>query len=215
VGPVLKWVQARDDVAKVGLIGVSFAGMLCARPAAKLRGLDAVVLEPAAWNLTDVWGDQTSMKVVKNSVREPAAAKAAVQKQLNEGFLSAWPSLPRPEQFEIYKRGEIISAQVQGEARAGQPISDYYGLLESMLAFDFSADLQAITIPTLMTANEGDDSFANQPEEAFAMLSKAPKGSSQLVQLTAAQGAQLHDQPTGPQVADEIIFDWLDDQLNR
>jgi fermentation-respiration switch protein FrsA (DUF1100 family) len=213
VGPVLDWVKARDDVGKVGLIGVSFAGMLCASPAARLKDLDAVVLEPAAWNLADVWGDQASMKVVKASVGDPPAQKAIVQKQLNAGFLSAWPTLPRPEQFEIYKRGEIITPQVQAEARAGQPVSNYYGLLERMLAFDYSADLRAITIPTLMTVNEGDDSFANQPYEAFAMLSKATKAKSALIPLTAAQGAQLHDQPSGPQVADEFIFDWLDDQL--
>ena len=31
--------------------------------------------------------------------------------------------------------------------------------------------------------------------------------------MTAQKGASLHDQPVGPQVAEEAVFDWLDDQL--
>jgi hypothetical protein len=45
------------------------------------------------------------------------------------------------------------------------------------------------------------------------MLEKLPASRKLLQKFTAQQGAALHDQPTGPQVAQEIIFDWLDDQL--
>ncbi|MEI8083229.1 MAG: hypothetical protein WCI74_15435 [Actinomycetes bacterium] len=66
----------------------------------------------------------------------------------------------------------------------------------------------------MITINEGDTAFGNQPIEAFAMLEKVPANRKVLQRFTGAQGAVLHDQPNGPQVAQECIFDWLDDQLH-
>jgi len=214
VGPVLEWTKQRSDVGKVGLIGISFGGMLCIRPGAKLRDLDALVLEPGAYDFTTMWTDQESMAVVKETYRAPKPDKDGAKQGLNEGFLQAWSSMPRSQQFEIYKRGEIFSPQVQREARAGKPVSDYYGLLETMLPFKYGADLRAMTTPTMVCANEGDEFFGEQPDKAFSMLTRLNKNQKRLVHLTASQGASLHDQPVGPQVAEEIVFDWLDDLLN-
>ena len=213
VAPVLAWTRTRADVGKVALIGISFGGMLCSRAAAKVPGLDAVVLEPAAHDFTTMWGDQKSMALVKETYRAPAPEKEGARRGLNAGFLESWPSMPRTEQFTIYKRGSIFNRLVQREARAGKPLSDYYGLLQSMLPFRFNGDFRAITIPTLVLANEGDPFFGNQPEQAYALLDKVPKSRKELVHLTAQKGASLHDQPVGPQVAEEVVFDWLDDQL--
>ena len=123
-------------------------------------------------------------------------------------------SMPRVEQFTICKRGSIFNRQVRREARAGKPLSDYYGLLESMLPFRFSRDFREITIPTLVLANEGDPFFGSQPEQAYELLDSVPRSRKSLVHLTAQKGASLHDQPVGPQVAEEAVFDWLDDQLS-
>jgi pimeloyl-ACP methyl ester carboxylesterase len=213
VAPVLAWTRGRADVGKVALIGISFGGMLCSRAAARLKGLDAVVLEPAAHDFTTMWGDQKSMALVKETYRAPTAEKEGARRGLNAGFLEAWPSFPRVEQFTIYKRGSIFDRKVQREARAGRPLSDYYGLLESMLPFRFSRDFRQITIPTLVLANEGDPFFGSQPEKAYALLESVPRSHKALVHLTARKGASLHDQPVGPQVAEEAVFDWLDGQL--
>ncbi|MFA7324302.1 MAG: alpha/beta hydrolase, partial [Candidatus Nanopelagicales bacterium] len=214
VGPVLDWTKARSDVGKVALIGISFGGLLCIRAGARLKDLDALVLEPGAYDFTTMWSDQESMAVVKETYRAPAPEKAGAKQGLNEGFLQAWPHLPRTEQFNIYKRGEIFSPQVQRQARAGLPISDYYGLLETMLPFKYGADLRAMTVPTMVVANEGDEFFGEQPDKAYTMLTRLPRSQKELVHLNAKQGASLHDQPVGPQVAEEIVFDWLDDQLS-
>ncbi len=50
IGPIASTLAARPDVRadRIGLIGISFAGLLCAQAAARLPGLAAVVLEPAA-----------------------------------------------------------------------------------------------------------------------------------------------------------------------
>lgn len=210
VGPVLAWTQKRPDVGKVALIGVSFGGMLCARAAAKLTGLSAVVLEPAAYDSASLWQDQDDMTTVRNSVNLPADQQAQAAQTLNAEFLKVFPNLPRTTQFNIYKRGSIYTTSTQADARANRPVSDYYGLLAAMLEFNFEADFRAITIPAMLTENEGDQFFMAQGAAAFSMLDNVPPEQKVLQSFTAAMGAQLHDQPNGPQVAQEYIFDWLD-----
>ena len=126
-------------------------------------------------------------------------AGVGARRGLNAGFLATWPSMPRVEQFTIYKRGSIFNRQVQREARAGKPPSDYYGLLESTLPFRFSRDFREITIPILGLANEGDPFFGSQPEQAYELLDSVPRSRKSLVYLTAQKGASLHDQPVGPE----------------
>lgn len=209
VGPVLEWTKARGDVGKIGLIGVSFAGMLCARAAANLQGLSAVVLEPGAVSYGDLWQDQGDVTTVRNTMNLPPDQKQAAQQKLNTEFQQAFTSLPRSTQFNIYKRGSILTQQTQSDARANKPLSDYYGLLEALVSFDYTADYGKIKIPTMITANEGDQFFAQQGAQGYNLLTNVPPDQKSLLQLTAAQGAQLHDQPNGPTVAQEYIFDWL------
>lgn len=213
VGPVLEWTKARSDVGKVGLIGVSFGGMLCARAAARLPGLAAVVLEPAAWDFAGMWKDQANVDKVRSTMTLPPAEQAKAKQELNAEFVQVFPNLPRAEQFEIYKRGSILTKQTQADARAGKPVSDYYGLLAALLTFNFEADYAAIKIPSMLTANQGDQFFLDQSAQAYAKLTNVPPSQKVLLPLTAVQGAQLHDQPNGPQVAQEYIFDWLDQYL--
>lgn len=211
VGPIVQALAARPDVQadRIGLIGVSFAGMLCARAAAQVPGLAAVVLEPAAVSMATLWGDPKDLAAVKELQGAPAAVQAKYRKEINAGFNRAWPHLSRVDQFEIMKRGEIFTTQVQDDARAGKPPSDYYALLQAILPFDYTADYQAITIPTLLTQNQGDTSFGSQPQLAYSLLTKVPAADKKLVRFTAAEGAQLHDQPMAPQFAQETIFSWL------
>ena len=213
VAPVLAWVRRQPEVGKVALVGVSFGGMLCSRAAARVKGLSAVVLEPAAYSMPTIWTDSATVRTVQETQAAPAPEKAKVQAEVNEGFLERWPHMPRTDQFVLYKRGEIFSRQVLEEARAGKPISNYYGLVEQILKFDFESDYKQIRIPTMLTSNQGDEFFGAQPKEAFEFLTNVPPSQKVLLNLTAAQGASLHDQPIGPQVAQEYIFDWLDDQL--
>lgn len=226
IGPILERVRRRNDVGRVGLVGVSFGGMLCARAYRKLN-LDATVLLPAAWNATLLWGDQKSMDIVKQTHRLPATEKAKAVAGVNEGFEQAWASMPRTAQFEIYKRGEIYSRRVLREARAGRVPSQYYGLLEAMLPFVFDRDYRgagAFSNPLMLTRNDGDIFFNggsgepptpttgkyDQPRYSFDLLRGLPDRKKKFVNFTLRQGATLHDQPLAPQFATEVMFDWLD-----
>ena len=209
VGPVLEWTKQRSDVGKIGLVGISFGGMLCARAAAKLTGLSAVVLEPAAYNAIDLWHDTEAVTAVKKALAGSPADQAAAKTQVNQVMSAAFPHLPRTTQFMIYKRGSIYTTTTQTDARANRAPTDYYDLLATMASYDFLADFGQLKIPTMITENEGDQFFQDQGAAAYAALTNVPPQDKLLLPLTAAQGAQLHDQPTGPQVAQEYIFDWL------
>ena len=226
IGPIVDRVRRRNDVGRVGVVGVSFAGMLCSRAYAKLD-LDATVLLPAAWNATLLWGDQKDMDLVKQTHKLPAADKAKVVAELNQGFEQGWASMPRTAQFNIYKRGEIYSPQVLREARAGKAPTDYYGLLEAMLPFVFDRDYRSAgpsSKPIMLTRNQGDIFFNggsgepptpttgkyDQPKHAFGLLKGVPERRKNFVDFTLRQGATLHDQPLAPQFATEVMFDWLD-----
>ena len=67
VAPVLSWVRKQPEVGKVALIGVSFGGMLCASAAAKVKGLNAVVLEPAAYSMPRLWTDTETVEIVRKT----------------------------------------------------------------------------------------------------------------------------------------------------
>lgn len=212
VGPVLNWTRKFPSVGKVGLIGISFGGMLCARAAAKLK-LDAVVLEPGAYSMPLLWGDQESMKTVQETHSIPEAEKQKVVEEVNKGFSEAWGKMNRADQFRVYKRGEIFDKQVQNNARANQTPSNYYALLEKLIPFNFEQDYKKIRIPTMVTLNEGDQFFGDQGHQAFDWLQNVPANKKKFLDLTAAMGASMHDQPIGPQVAQEYVFDWLDEVM--
>jgi pimeloyl-ACP methyl ester carboxylesterase len=211
VSPIVSALCARPDVRsdRIALIGLSFGGMLCARAAARSPGLRAVVLEPAAFDMPRIWADPKDIAVVRKAQQAPPAVRARVRREVNAGFTRDWRYIPPEVQFVIHKRSEIFQAQALEDARAGRPPSDYFGLLEAIVGFEFAADFRSITIPTLLTANVGDAFFGQQPEEAFDLLSKVPAADKKLIVFTSAEGAQLHDQPMAPQFAQETIFDWL------
>jgi pimeloyl-ACP methyl ester carboxylesterase len=211
IGPIAGALAARNDVRsdRIALIGLSFAGMLCARAAARTPGLRAVVLEPAAYDLALIWDDPKNLAIVRKALHAPPVARAKIRRQVNAGFVDAWPYIPAETQFVIHKRSEIFQAQALQDARAGRPPSDYFGLLEAILRFDYTADYRKITIPALLTANEGDEFFGRQAYHAFDLLTSLPARDKKLIVFTTAHGAQLHDQPMAPQFAQETVFAWL------
>ncbi len=82
-----------------------------------------------------------------------------------------------------------------------------------MLAFNYGQDLRRVTVPTLVTHNQDDQFMRNQSPWAFRLLTSLAPENKELVFLDAAIGGQLHDQPVGPQVGQEIVFDWLGERL--
>ena len=169
-----------------------------------------VVLEPAAVDMTQIWDDPRDIAAVKAVQNAPAAVRDKARKEVNAYFREGWPHLSPTVQFVIHKRSEIFTTQAQDDARAGKPPSDYFGLVEALSRFNYADDYRAITIPTLVTANQGDTFFGQQPHQAFGLLTNVPAADKKLIVFTDAEGAEGHDQPMAPQFSQETIFSWLD-----
>jgi pimeloyl-ACP methyl ester carboxylesterase len=211
VGPIVQVLSRRRDVRadRIGLVGLSFAGMLCARAAARTPGLRAVVLEPAAVDMASLWSDTQSVQDVQHAQNASPAAQAQARQQVNARIMEGWPYISYETRFVIHKRSEIFTTQCLIDARAGRPPTDYYGLIQAILRFNYTNDYKAIKIPTLLTANEDDQFFGSQSTQAFALMKNAPSSNKQLIEFTSAEGAQFHDQPMAPQYSQEVVFEWL------
>jgi hypothetical protein len=208
-------LKARPDVdgSRIAASGISFLGMVLASAAAAGSGLAAVVLQPGAVSYPPLWGDKRSMGAAIQTANAPASVKARVGAEINAGIREAWPSRPAIERWQIRKRGEIFSAQFMRDARANRPPNDYFQMLQATLPFTYADDLTRITIPTLVTHNQNDEFFDLQSRQCYRLLRSLPAEAKRLLPLTVSMGAQMHDQPLGPQVAQELIFDWLDRAL--
>jgi hypothetical protein len=200
-------LRARSDVdpARIAATGISFLGMVLAGAAA--------VLQPGAVSYLPLWGDRRSAAAVRQTAGAPPAVRSRVAAEVNAGVRQAWPGLSPTERFTIRKRGEIFSASFMRAARADQPPAGYFQMLETAATFDYTDALQRIRIPMLVTRNQGDEFFAAQSKRSYELLRSVPPAAKRLLPLTVARGAQKHDQPIGPQVAQELIFDWLDRAL--
>lgn len=207
VTPIVDYLVARPDVKpnQIGLVGISFAGLLAARAAAFEPRLRALALVPALIRSASIWGDQKSLTTVTECLKLPADGQNECRTKLNSGFVDDWGEMPVSAKFTVLKRGEIYSNTFHSDALAGRPPTDYFGLLESMLRFDVADVIPKISAPTLVTMNEGDASFANSPKELYDML----KVEKDFVEFTAANGAQYHDQPMAPLFANEVVLDWM------
>ena len=116
-------------------------------------------------------------------------------------------------QFDIYKRGSIPTKQTQADARAGKPVSDYYGLLEALLTFDYAADYAAITIPSMLTENQGDQFFLQLGGGGLRQVDQRATRRQGSAAAHRAARRPGYDQPNGPAGRAGYIFDWLDQYL--
>lgn len=215
INALIDWLSARSDVdsSRIAATGISFLGMVLASAGAASPGLTAIILQPGAYSYPLLWGDQRTMGIVREVQDAPPGEKAGAAAQVNAGLLKAWKGLDALQRFQISKRSEIFTPEALTDARRGRAPQDYFGTLEAMLPFQYQDALAAITIPTYVCANQLDEFFGPQPRRAYGMLKSVPAQSKFLRSLNLASGAAFHDQPLGPQVSQEFIFDWLDTVL--
>jgi pimeloyl-ACP methyl ester carboxylesterase len=200
ITPVVDFLEAQEEVDadKLALVGWSMGGELVIRAAAFEPRLRAVVADPGAVSIWDAW-PQDAHEV----------ADAGTPREVNALWAEAIATFTPAQSFNIRKRSEIFGKQFLRQARAGQMPTDFAALSTEMKRYDARNVAHRLEMPVLITSYEGDTFFAGQPEELFGLL-RAPK---EIVDFTAADGAQLHCAPMAPQHRNEVIFDWLDDVM--
>ncbi|RFA10511.1 hypothetical protein B7R54_15845 [Subtercola boreus] len=203
VSPLVDFViaQPETDPAAVALTGWSFGGLLVLRAAAHEPRLKAVVADPVLYDCT-----------------QPYAALKGIP---DEDYVYYYNSLPKTGlppavdqsqaqlRFLLNKRGEIMGQQFHARALTGQPIFDVVELLAAFTRYNGDQALFGqITAHALLLTYEADTFFEGQAGTAAGWMTGAASTTS--YDFTHESGAEFHDAPMGPQVRNEVVFDWLD-----
>jgi hypothetical protein len=86
----------------------------------------------------------------------------------------------------------------------------YYDTIKSVLEYTLDAETAAqIKTPLLITSPENEQFWPGQSEK----LAELTPGVSEVVNFTAAEGADWHCQPLARTLTSERVFDWLDAKL--
>ncbi|MEU3064959.1 alpha/beta hydrolase family protein [Streptomyces subrutilus] len=200
VTPLVDWLAARPDVdaAKIALTGLSMAGDLVPRAAAFEDRLAAVVAMPGC---VEPWlGFPGEIRQILTPDKQ----------QTNDIWNKrVVPELPASAAAVMKKRFEPFSVPAMLEARQGRLFTDFYTPATRIRALSIASVIGRIKAPTLVLDYEGEQFYPGQPRRLYDALT-SPKD---YVELTAAQGAQLHCSPMAPQLHCEVVFDWLQRKL--
>lgn len=190
VTPIVDFLHRRSDVDRdrIAIIGWSQGGELVARAAAFERRLAAVVLDPGGVELLrGLRLPQELLQLVDEGKRQDA----------NQAWDEVFPQLPTVTRFGYSKL--LFPFGRQG----------FYDQISYLKQFDVSRVAGRIRAPTLVTDYEFDSYFAGQPQELMGLL----RSKKRLVQFTSVDGTEYHDAPMAPQRRNQVIFDWLDEEL--
>ena len=192
VGPVVDHLVARPDVdaERIALLGVSFGGLLAPRAAAFEKRLAACV---ANGGVLDFLGPRIPKGMTREQfaqfIREsPAQVDAALREEATKSVATRWG----------LENGEFTF-------QASSP-ADW---LTKALEYDLAPYAKNIRCPMLVIDVEHDNSFPGEARELYDALT-CPKT---WLYFTEAEGAGDHCQTGSPSLAQQRVFDWLDETV--
>jgi hypothetical protein len=193
ITPVVDFLRARPEVDKrrICLTGSSFGGYLTPRAAAFEHRLAGLVADPGVVDAFYSWTSGLPKEVIE--VFEAGDRNA---------FNHIWDAIPSQlttnERFGFNKRAEIYG-NVDGFEK--MTLASQF-----QLAPEIAAKVQA---PTAVCDPELEQFFPGQSEQLFKML----KTKKKLLKFTIEEGAELHCEPMAPQLRNERVFDWLEENM--
>jgi len=196
ITPVVDYLVGRKDVdpAKIALSGGSMGGELIARAAAFEHRLAAIVCAPGC---VDPW------------IAFPEELRAIVSKD-KDATNAIWvndviPQLGPTDTFNMRKRLEPYDPAAMMAARAGRTPTDFWTPAQTIIAQDITDHVKDISCPTLVINYDDEQFYPGQAQQMFDLVT-APK---ELLDLTEAEGAQMHCSPMAPQRQNDAVFAWL------
>lgn len=192
VGPVIDALLARPDVdpSKIAILGNSFGGWLAPRAAAFEPRIAACV---ANGGVLDFIGPRLPKGAARDQILATIDADpAAVDAQLR------------------------AVADASTEARWGQENGMYTfqaatpsAWLKKLLAYDLTNDAAKIRCPTLVVDVEHESSFPGEAKKLFELLTCDKTWCF----FSDDEGAGDHCQVGNPALAQQRVFDWLEEKL--
>ena len=191
--PVVDALVGRDDVDASALLGygISQGGYWLPRALAFEHRLVAAVADPGVVDVSASW--EAALNDRMRSMLDSGDRKG-FNKYL--GYAARIPSIRATLTFRSRPYGD----------------HDWFGLYEQVRRQRIDAELAAgITTPLLITSPEGEQFWPGQSRRLADLL----PGRAEVVEFSAADGADLHCQPMGRTLTDVAMFDWFDRQLAR
>jgi hypothetical protein len=189
ITPVVDFLVARPDVdpARVALYGCSQAGYWVPRALAFEHRIAAAIADPGVVDVSTSWLE-----------RVPAELVTMLDNDDRESF----------EQFMTIGLADATPQVKQELAWRAKPygLTSAYDTFKAVREYQLKDVAHQITTPLLITDPEGEQFWPGQSEQLYNLL----PGPKELVQFTAAEGADRHCQPMGRALTDQRMFDWLD-----
>jgi hypothetical protein len=193
ITPVVDLLRARPEVDKrrICLYGSSFGGYLTPRAAAFEHRLAGLTTDPGAVDPFSSWRTALPKEVLE--VFEAGDRNA---------FNQIWDEIPKHlsknEAFNFRKRAEIYG-NVDG-----------FDAMTLASKFHLTPEVAAkIQAPTAICSPELEQFFPGQPEQLLKLL----RTKKELLKFTIEEGAELHCEPMAPQLRNERVLDWLEDNM--
>ena len=192
ITPVVDFLVGRSDVdaEKIAIIGWSEGGELVAQALTKEHRIAAGVVDPG------ILDEMASFAAIPQGLI--SLVNEGKKQEANEEWDSIFDTLPAATQF-MYTKSSLPFGQ-----------DNFYDNIKRIQEFTLTPEqIGQIDNAMLVTQYEGEQFYAGQAQQVYDAL----KSERELVTFTTAEGAQLHDAPMAPQTRNEVVFDWLDDQL--
>lgn len=192
ITPVVDYLVGRDDVLpeRIGLVGISQSGYWVPRALAFEHRIAAAVADPGVFEVVESWWSKL---------------------QLIHQF---WKSGNRDAFDRVL--GEVLASDPQTAAEwrwRATPFGDLppFDLLLEVSKYSLADVVHRITTPLLITEAENETIWPGQSKKLYDAL----PGPRELVRFAAADGDDLHGEPSGRAVFEQRVFDWLDARLLR
>jgi Prolyl oligopeptidase family len=191
--PVLDTVLARGDVDpdRVAVIGVSQAGYWVTRALAFEHRFAAAVVDPGVTDVSTSWTDALSSSMHR---RLDDGDQEAFDRELHLG--------------ELFTPGLTATLRFRGEPY-GHADGSRFELYRTIGEYRLGDEIAAIGTPLLITDPEGEQFWPGQSRQLYDRLT----GDRELMEFTAAEGADRHCEPLGSALRETRIFDWLEKYL--
>ena len=182
--------QEEADPQRMALIGYSMGGYLGPRAAAFEDRIAACIADDGVVSIYDAWIDQ--VQAIRQDIENGngAVVNAVIDTIMNFDIGTKWKITHSMSVFGVNSPLELI-----------QKVSEY-----SMYDIAYK-----IKCPTLLLAGEKDHPFAGQAKKLYDLL-KCPK---KYILFTSEEGAEDHCHVAELSLANQRIFDWLDNILQN
>jgi dienelactone hydrolase len=188
--PVLDFLVGRPDVDASALTGygVSQGGYWITRAIAFENRMVAAVADPGAVDVSAPW---------------TARLPQALLDMLDSGQLEAFnAAMARAISDPVAAQRFAFRSKPYG-------MTDPFDVYTAVRKYQVRDVAGQITTPLLILDPDNEQFFPGQPRELYDLL----PGEKEIIGFTQAQGANFHCQPTGRQLTNTQMLDWLADHL--